>query len=93
VAAWDKYDDRSDPEAVNTALDELTVAHLEATFELDRRRPSDWEDREDRAIERLIAAWEKYSGAEEDPKAEQALNLALDELAVAHAAANFEWAT
>jgi hypothetical protein len=41
-------------------------------------------------MERLTAAWEKYGGAYENPKAEEELNIALDDLAVAHSAAAFE---
>ena len=33
-------------------------------------------------MERLTAAWEKYRGAYENPKAEEELNIALDDLAV-----------
>jgi hypothetical protein len=36
------------------------------------------------------AAWEKYGGADENPEAEEELNIALDDLAVAHSAAAFE---
>ena len=41
-------------------------------------------------MEMLTAAWEKYGGAYENPKAEEELNIALDDLAVTHSAAAFE---
>jgi hypothetical protein len=44
-------------------------------------------------IERLITLWKRYINDLEDPEAEQALNLALDEIAVAHPAATFEGAS
>jgi hypothetical protein len=41
-----------------------------------------------KALERVVAAWEKDEAAGEDE-----LNKALDALAVAHIAATFEWAS
>ena len=39
---------------------------------------------------RVVSILEKSAGMDEDPKAEEALNFALDELAIARAAAAFE---
>ena len=39
---------------------------------------------------RVVSILEKSAGMDEDPEAEEALNLALDELAIARAAAAFE---
>jgi hypothetical protein len=70
VAVCGRVDDVSDTEdAVNAALDVLTVAHMAARFELDRGPPSNWEDRETRMIERLFVVFEKFSGSDEDPEA------------------------
>ena len=79
-----------DPEILNTALDALTVSHIAARFELDRGPPTDWEGRAARALVRVVSILEKSAGMDEDPEAEEALNLALDELAIARAAAAFE---
>jgi hypothetical protein len=90
ITAWKKYDGKTNPEAVNIALDTLTIAHIAAKFDLDRVPPTDWEDMAEKAIERLVAAWEKSVGPNAAPEAEETLDLALDEVAVAHAAAAFE---
>jgi hypothetical protein len=42
----------------------------------------------DRALERVVAAWEKGEAASEDE-----LNKALDALTVAHISATFDWAS
>jgi hypothetical protein len=90
IALWDRYDD-SNPEQqeeVTKALDALTFSHMAAALRLEG--PTErWKD-EDRAIERFVAALERYHGTEEDPEAEEAVNLALDELTVANVAGAFE---
>ena len=63
---------------------------LAAALEWQNGPTKDWIDKEAKAMERLTAAWEKYGGAYENPKAEEELNIALDDLAVAHSAAAFE---
>jgi hypothetical protein len=49
----------------------LTVSHIAARFELDRGPPTDWQDKEARAIERPVAAWEKYKVNGEDLEAHE----------------------
>jgi hypothetical protein len=44
----------------------------------------------DKALERVVAAWEKSDAADFDI---EIFNKALDELTIAHAAATFEWAS
>ena len=88
VKAWEGSN--QDPEVMNTALDALTVSHIAARFDLDRCPPADWQDREARALERVASILEKGADTDEDPEEEEALNLALDEFAIAHAAAAFE---
>jgi hypothetical protein len=65
------------------------VAHIAAALEWDGPAKR-WEDAEEKAMERLAAAWERLDGSDEDPEAEKELNIALDALAVAHSAATFE---
>jgi hypothetical protein len=98
VAAWEKYGGpkKDDPEDVNAALDAVTVAHFAATLKWNGESPvgcEQWEDKEDRAMERLAIAWDKYDRAKKNPEAEKALEMALDALAMAHTAATFEWAS
>ncbi len=95
VQAWEKYDDTSDDdcEVVNSAADAVTVAHIAAAFEWEGRPPKDWHDEGEKALERLVRAWGKYDGTDEHPEVEEALNMALDAFAIAHAAASFEWAS
>ena len=45
-------------------------------------------DKRDRALERVVATWEKGETAGRDE-----LNRALDALVLAHVAATFEWAS
>jgi hypothetical protein len=78
---------------MNTALDALTVSHIASRLDLDRGSPADWQDMEARAIQRLVAAAKKYAADNEDLEAREELALALDEVALAHAAATFEWAS
>ena len=95
VAAWEKYGGShtgDDPEPVNAALDAVTVAHL-ATALVWETSVKGWDETEGKAMERLVSAWEKYDGTDENPEAEDELNIALDAIAIAHAAATFEWAT
>jgi hypothetical protein len=89
VAAWEKHDSGKDPEPVNTALDAITVAHIAAKLEWDSGPVRRWEDVEEKAMERLAAAWEKLDG-DGNPEVEEELNIALDTLAVAHSAAALE---
>jgi len=45
-----------------------------------------------KAMEQLVRAWTKYKGNnEDDPEAEEELNIALDALAVANTASAFEF--
>jgi hypothetical protein len=83
-------DDGEDP--ANIAADAVTVAHIAATLEWDNGPPKSWNDERGKAIERLVRAWTKYKGNnEDDPEAEEELNIALDALAVAHTAWAFEF--
>ena len=66
VAAWDKYGGSNkgdDPEPVNAALDAVTVAHIATALGWESRPAKDWEGKEGKAMERLIAAWEQHAGA------------------------------
>ena len=92
VAALEQYNSSTDDdfEPVHSALDAVTVAHIAAVLEWQNGPTKDWIDKEAKATERLTAAWEKYGGADENPEAEEELNIALDDLAVAHSAAAFE---
>jgi hypothetical protein len=90
ISIWERFDDSNpeEQEEVVKAIDALTLAHMAAAFGLDG--PTErWKD-EDRAIERFVAAWKRRGGTEESPEAEEAVNLALDELTVANAAGAFE---
>ena len=75
----------------NLATDAIALAHVATVLEWDGEPRKQWVDQEEKAMERLVAAWEKYNGADDDPEAEEALNIALDALAVAHIARTFEW--
>jgi hypothetical protein len=44
----------------------------------------------DEAIERLIVAWNNHQANEDDEDAQEELNFAADELALAHVAMTFE---
>jgi hypothetical protein len=44
----------------------------------------------DKAIERLIVAWNGYQANEDNEDAQEELNFAADELALAHVAMSFE---
>lgn len=91
VAAWNSSSSTDDDfEPVHSALDAVTVAHIAVILERQNGPSEDWIDKEAKAMERLAAAWEKYGGAHENPEAEEELNIALDDLAVAHSAAAFE---
>lgn len=91
VAAWNSISSTDDDfEPVHSALDAVTVAHIAAVLEWQNGPTKDWIDKEAKAMERLTAAWEKYRGADENPEAEEELNIALDDLALAHSAAAFE---
>jgi hypothetical protein len=46
--------------------------------------------RRDKAIERLIVAWNTYQANEDDENAQEELNFVADELALAHVAMTFE---
>jgi hypothetical protein len=90
IAIWERYDDNNpeQQEEVIEAVDALTFAHLAAALRLEG--PTErWKDG-DRAIARFVAALGRYRGTEEDPEAEEAVNLALDELALAHFAGALE---
>ena len=45
IEAWESLDSGEQSEALNAALDALTVSHIAARFELDRGSPTDWHDR------------------------------------------------
>jgi hypothetical protein len=60
-----------------------SLAALAKSLDLDRERRS--------ALERVVALWEKDSGAGGEDSEE--LMKALDVLAIAHMAATFEWAS
>jgi hypothetical protein len=93
-ADWMKCDGTDDAEErVNTALGALTVAHIATALEWHGSALRRWEQEVKRATERLIAAWEAYDGSEASLEAEERLNVALDELAIAHIATTFEWAS
>jgi hypothetical protein len=53
------------------------------------RKPANWLDREDKAIERFVTAWDKHQIEGNDEE----VSLALDALTVAHAAVMFERGT
>jgi hypothetical protein len=89
IIAWNKYRAGKDPDELTTALDAVVVAHLAAKLEWGRRPMKQWGAAEDRAMERLVAAWEKLDG-EENPEVEKELNMALDALAVIHSALTFD---
>jgi hypothetical protein len=95
VEAWEKYGGTKDddPEPVSSAADAVTVAHIAAALEWEGRPPKEWDDEVEKAIERLVVTWEKYDATDDDPEAEEALNMALDALAIVHAAATFDWAS
>ena len=95
VEAWGRCGGTSndDPEPVNLAADAVTVAHIAAALEWEGRPPKEWDDEVEKAIERIVVAWEKYDATDDDPEAEEALNIALDALAIAHTAATFDWAS
>jgi len=95
VEAWEKYGGTSgeDHEPVNLAADAVTVAHIAAALEWERRPLKEWDDEVAKAMERLVVAWEKYDSTDDDPEAEEALSIALDALAIAHTAATFSWAS
>jgi hypothetical protein len=78
------------PEALNTVLDALTLSHLATRFELDNGPSTDWQDREARALERVASILQNWGYIDEDPETVKALNPALDEFAIAHAAVAFE---
>ena len=77
---------------MNIALDAVALAHIATKLEWDNGPVKQWEEKVAKAMDRLAAAWEEYEGTDENPEAEEALNIALDEIAVAHSAATFEWA-
>jgi hypothetical protein len=56
----------------------------------ERNSPDALYCKRDKALERLVAAFEKYGAAGEDHEDE--LNTALDALTIAHVAVTFEWA-
>jgi hypothetical protein len=94
VAAWssDECPNRGEEDPMQTAADAVTVAHIAAALEWDRVPSEQWRYEAERAVERLVRAWEKYkSCGADDPEVEEELNIALDELAVAHSAEAFEF--
>jgi hypothetical protein len=70
----------------------VTVAHLATAIEW-KKSVKRWDETECKAMERLVSAWKTHNGTDESPEAEEELNIALDAVAIAHAAATFEWAT
>jgi hypothetical protein len=95
MAAWDNYEDPSndDLEPIEIAIDAITVAHIAAALEWENTSIKRWEDEKGKAMVRLVRAWIKYNRTHDDPEAEEELNIALDALTIAHAAATFEWAS
>jgi hypothetical protein len=93
VEALNQYHDKSDSDAelVHRAVDVVTVAHIAAQFEWEGGPLTNWEDKLNRAMERVVTAWEECQ-ANDDPIAREELNIALDGLAIANAAWTFEFA-
>jgi hypothetical protein len=84
AAGDDAYDE------LIAALDAITVAHIAAKLERETGPAKNWADEAAKAMNRLGAAWECYKKTEDDPQAEERLNIALDALTIAHTAARFE---
>jgi hypothetical protein len=80
-------------EEVNAALDAVAVAHIAISLEPEIASSADWHHKAESSIERLVDACLRYDGTNEDPEAEERLNIALDAFAFAHVAKTFEWAT
>jgi hypothetical protein len=81
-------------EIFNEALDAFTVSHMATRFELDRGPPTDWNDRRCAALARVESILGRSADIETLSLAlQEALNLAMDELAIAHAALTFEFAS
>jgi hypothetical protein len=94
VEVWNKSGATEDEdEAVSMAADAITIAHIAAALEWEGRPPKEWFDVAQKAMDRLVVAWEKYDSTDDDPEAEEALNIALDSLVIAHTAATFSWAS
>jgi hypothetical protein len=75
-----------------TAADAVTVAHIAAALQWATGTVKDWNYEEGKAMEQLVKAFLKYKRTDEDdPDAEEELNIALDALAVAHSARAFEF--
>ena len=94
ISAWERYEGCADPEEeVMRAIDALAVAHIATKLEWDNGPSKGWTERRDEAIERLEAVWAKHDWSKDDLEAEEELEIALDNLAVAHIAATFEFAS
>lgn len=93
VAAWETYEEGDDSEKVSAAVDAVALAHIALAFEWADEPRQHWKEQEDKALERLAAVWGKCHPTVEDPEAEEALNILLDALTLAHTAATFEWAS
>jgi hypothetical protein len=87
ITAWQGYED------VTAATDTLVVAHVAAAFQCNGGPARDWDRSETKSMERLVKASTKYKLLVDDPEIEKELKIALDELALAHMAATFEWAS
>jgi hypothetical protein len=96
LALCDESEDDDDLDDVRRAIDMIAVTHIAVHIAASR----DWEldsvtggPDPAAAIERLVEAWERYDEAgEDDPEAEERLNVALDALTLAHVTYTFEWA-
>ena len=94
VKAWINDESQTDDgeEPTMTATDTVTVAHIAATLEWATENVKDWGYEEGKAMRQLVRVWIKYKrNDEDDPEAEEELNIALDALAVAHTARAFEF--
>jgi hypothetical protein len=91
VAAWNSASSTDDDfEPIHSALDAVTVAHIAVVLDWQNGPSKNWIDKEAKAMKRLTATWDKYGSADGNLKAEEELNIALDDLAVAHIAVAFE---
>jgi hypothetical protein len=93
LTAWEKYQNGADPAEVKAALDAMTVAHIAASLETEIVSVTEWSSKDVRAIARLAKACRRYIETDENPEAEDRLNIALDEFSVVHVAATSEWVT
>ena len=74
-------------EEENAALDVVTIAHLAMSLRFDVGSSSRWAEQRQNGIDELVAALEEY---EETGAYPDALDKALDSVAIAHAAMGLE---